>query len=119
MAVEAAELLIDFFKTGAIRQSVNMPRAGPGAGISRRETTYIPFAAENGTFSRDVLKASPKRKQRGDVTHPSLALGLVCNPAACMSFWRSEESCLRPRMEARFFAALRMTLRVRMTLRLE
>ncbi len=31
VAVEAAELLIDFFKTGAIRQSVNMPaRAGSG-----------------------------------------------------------------------------------------
>ena len=32
VAVEAAELLIDFFKTGAIRQSVNMPARGPTKG---------------------------------------------------------------------------------------
>ncbi len=32
VAVEAGELLIDFFKTGAIRQSVNMPARGPTKG---------------------------------------------------------------------------------------
>ena len=44
---------------------------------------FMPFAAENGTFSRRA-HTSPKRK-RGAMLHiPRSRFGLVCNPAACI-----------------------------------
>ena len=76
MQVDKEQGRSDGLTIRATRERDGRPAAAPIPGA------VIPFAAENGTFSRRA-HTSPKRKRGAMLRIPRSRFGLVCNPAAC------------------------------------
>ncbi len=91
VAVEAAELLIDFFTTGAIKQSVNMSPLDPKTLAELRGYLNVAYRlglllAQMDHAPADRLPA-PLHGRGGEEGHAA-AVGVVCRRACWSTPWR-------------------------------